>query len=1380
MRRANTRRTTATVGDEGSAEGSRSERLAQATAPDNRRLYADDEWNAAAALVAVGASANGTSPTNGVASASTSASTLAKGTRKRKRAMSLSVAAVTHGRVNGAETGEQVVENGREPLSAPPTRTQLHSQLQASRTEQISQDVTVPSEVEPVANGASMREHRKSTPKNFDKVNFGRWQIKPWYHSPYPLASSEEDDAPAASAAAGGYNRARGSGRSHGRRGIMRGRGRGRGRGRVPVPVPDVRSPQDESILWVCERCFKYMREGSMLELHSKTCHAMHPPGKKVYKRGAHIIWEIDGAKEKLFCQNLSLFGKLFIDIKTLFFDCENFMFYVLTEGDGPQDFVIGFFSKEKLSYDGYNLACIVTFPPFQRKRYGMLMIEFSYELSRRAGKFGTPERPLSELGLRSYLTYWIGALVQFFRRVLTVRPVVDTRPHNYEEPVDNDLIRFIASQQSNGHVRKRRKSISSAEIWEGETANMYHSRDVVAATSGANDILFSHMRWMRTTANSDGSATTHVFARCSLEGISAATGLRVEDVAFALHECGLLRRIRALDSEETEEVIVISREMVEKVAQEFNVKKMCMEVHSPCSTPISFSPLPPNLVLLDSSFFARLFITLVSLEPKADSRVTQESALEVRATEPSTTSQDEFRFPSKQPFFSGIFYEQDPSLPLHSWIKFFQSPTVVQSPASPSATSHCKISSPVTPVLKAGMNPVPFESESFSGTIRSRQGCDGVSPTPNYAVIACTPGRKGGVNACDDSFRIQRITNIKEIDPQWEHDEIEEIMVISPRAKNRSSFLDLGTINHRPFSISNFETLQVVGKESSTQTVIARSCVNSGIYAIKTTRKCLVSSPTLLSRICSEQACLRVATEGGSPFLPKLYRSFQDETRLYMILDTFPGGSIATYIDREGPLPPSNACFYASEIVEALSHLHSLCIVHRDVKPENIMIAADGHIILNDFSCAKMINRYESEYFSATPNCVTKEFEAPERLLGWSYDFAVDVWSFGILLCVMHFGQHPFLEGDELDPLLIMQKRILRGQAPNHPSHCIPLSEWRLIRDCLQQNPCLRPNLSQAKAHEYFSGVDWAKIKTKGYPAPYFPPKYYDGAELDHDEVISSCGGSDLLEPNDGLITDSLDFDGYTFVWDFSSGGCEAHRLAQDGSNMAAFKDACNGYSFPAIKDHVRSILKSPSLYFPGDPTIAGSARPESFLDLRRSTPGLGLCTTPERTGKLRKKKLSTGSTPVRSLIPSARKSVSSIFSEVGIGICREREKSTLRKEHFARHESPETTGTLNLPKGVVQSGRGIGFTYVHPASQSRLSPSSVTPRSCFSGFSTLVKRFGGSSDDLEGSKDGAVQKVYGNTWSVHTNEAQMSNVTFGMPDGLGHCMESVENFKQ
>lgn len=80
----------------------------------------------------------------------------------------------------------------------------------------------------------------------------------------------------------------------------------------------------------------------------------------------------------QLYCQNLCLFGKLFIDHKYVFFETSGFLFYVLTEARPSFDHAFGFFSKEKISYNDYNLACIVTFPPYQKRGYGTLMIEFS------------------------------------------------------------------------------------------------------------------------------------------------------------------------------------------------------------------------------------------------------------------------------------------------------------------------------------------------------------------------------------------------------------------------------------------------------------------------------------------------------------------------------------------------------------------------------------------------------------------------------------------------------------------------------------------------------------------------------------------------------------------------------------------------------------------------------------------------------------------------------------------------------------------------------------------------------------------------------------------------------------------------------------------
>ncbi|XP_057201792.1 histone acetyltransferase KAT7a isoform X3 [Triplophysa rosa] len=166
--------------------------------------------------------------------------------------------------------------------------------------------------------------------------------------------------------------------------------------------------------LYMCEFCLKYMKSQTILRRHMAKCVWKHPPGDEIYRKGAISVFEVDGKKNKIYCQNLCLLAKLFLDHKTLYYDVEPFLFYVMTDADNTGCHLVGYFSKEKNSFLNYNVSCILTMPQYMRQGYGKMLIDFSYLLSKVEEKVGSPERPLSDLGLISYRSYWKEVLLRY------------------------------------------------------------------------------------------------------------------------------------------------------------------------------------------------------------------------------------------------------------------------------------------------------------------------------------------------------------------------------------------------------------------------------------------------------------------------------------------------------------------------------------------------------------------------------------------------------------------------------------------------------------------------------------------------------------------------------------------------------------------------------------------------------------------------------------------------------------------------------------------------------------------------------------------------------------------------------------------------------
>lgn len=196
--------------------------------------------------------------------------------------------------------------------------------------------------------------------------------------------------------------------------------------------------------VFLCEFCLYYFSTQDQLSRHCSRCRLRHPPGMKIYEEGGLSFFEMDGYIQKNYCRNLALLSKLFLDHKSLYYDVDVFMFYVLCRRDECGYQIVGYFSKEKVSEQGYNLACILTMPYEQRKGYGKILMDFSYMLSRKDKKIAGPEKPLSDLGLLSYRAYWLEVILEELAQAkeMNVRSM-SRKTHIAEEDIIGTLIAY-------------------------------------------------------------------------------------------------------------------------------------------------------------------------------------------------------------------------------------------------------------------------------------------------------------------------------------------------------------------------------------------------------------------------------------------------------------------------------------------------------------------------------------------------------------------------------------------------------------------------------------------------------------------------------------------------------------------------------------------------------------------------------------------------------------------------------------------------------------------------------------------------------------------------------------------------------------------------
>ncbi|XP_051542022.1 myotonin-protein kinase-like isoform X2 [Myxocyprinus asiaticus] len=287
--------------------------------------------------------------------------------------------------------------------------------------------------------------------------------------------------------------------------------------------------------------------------------------------------------------------------------------------------------------------------------------------------------------------------------------------------------------------------------------------------------------------------------------------------------------------------------------------------------------------------------------------------------------------------------------------------------------------------------------------------------------------------------------------------------------------------------SRDDFDILKVIGRGTFSEVALARMRHTKQIYALK-----IMNKWDMLKR--GETACYQeereVLLKGDRRWITELHYAFQDDNYLYLVMDYYVGGDFLTLLSKFGDrIPEEMAQFYLAEMVMAIDSVHRLGYVHRDIKPDNILLTADGHVRLGDFgSCLRLEDdgQIHSSLAVGTPDYLSPEILRALEGAG-GYGIECDWWALGVCAYEMLIGNTPFYAESISETYA---KIIHFKDYFEFPESCCDVSEE--ARSLITGLICDRTERlgshgsADFRKHPFFSGLDWSSLHL--LPAPYQP----------------------------------------------------------------------------------------------------------------------------------------------------------------------------------------------------------------------------------------------------------------------------------------------------
>ncbi|KAG0950253.1 hypothetical protein G6F57_000942 [Rhizopus arrhizus] len=283
---------------------------------------------------------------------------------------------------------------------------------------------------------------------------------------------------------------------------------------------------------------------------------------------------------------------------------------------------------------------------------------------------------------------------------------------------------------------------------------------------------------------------------------------------------------------------------------------------------------------------------------------------------------------------------------------------------------------------------------------------------------------------------------------------------------------------------LSHFQLLRSVGRGAFGKVRVVQHKGTKKLYALKYINKDKCIEMKAVENIISERRLLERIDHN---LIVNLRYAFQDDEHLFMVLDLMLGGDLRFRLDRLRTLPERYVQFYAAELSSSIHYLHSQNIVHRDIKPDNVLLDERGHVHLTDFNIAVQFRTKQPKPLMSVAGSMA--YIAPEILQKQGYTFSIDWWSLGVLLYELLYGKRPF-RGKSSEGLqrAILADPIHFPPTPNVSADAIDFIQRLLTRDITQRIGVEDSGFERLKRHPWLKDTDWDLLDSKTTSAPFIP----------------------------------------------------------------------------------------------------------------------------------------------------------------------------------------------------------------------------------------------------------------------------------------------------